>query len=188
MKYYFGGVNGSGKTTLLKKIAELKPEYSIYSGAKQLMESLGIPGNYEALRAMDHAKSTAAFGELVEAELKKPGDELIDGHYLNMKWGELYPVGGSWLKKVDALILVTAPTDTIFERILADSERDRALFPADTTSGEEYKLLEEFVSETELVFETLQRATKLPYLVINNVDIDDAAKEFIAFDNKLRTK
>jgi ABC-type molybdenum transport system ATPase subunit/photorepair protein PhrA len=52
MHYYVVGVNGSGKTSLLKAISK-RTKIDAIHGTTELMNYLGIPDDYDALRKLD---------------------------------------------------------------------------------------------------------------------------------------
>jgi ABC-type cobalamin/Fe3+-siderophores transport system ATPase subunit len=66
MRYFLGGVNGAGKTTLLGEIGKYFPEIEIVKGSKNLMDYLGISGNYDALRAMTQKERDIALRIIIE--------------------------------------------------------------------------------------------------------------------------
>jgi predicted ATPase len=68
MHYYVVGINGSGKTSLLKAIAAQTGMEAI-QGTTALMEYLGIPGDYNALRAMDQAEVLKKWAQTAESLL-----------------------------------------------------------------------------------------------------------------------
>ncbi|MBI2798099.1 AAA family ATPase [Candidatus Saccharibacteria bacterium] len=185
VRYYFGGANGSGKSTLVSRIVKQKQEFIPFKGATELMEALGIPGDYDKLRAMDHSVTTAAFGKLVQEQSKKHRNLIIDAHYMNLKHGKFYPVWGDWLSSVDALVLVEAPASAILERIELDPSKDRALFPAGATEKQKLSLLKALISTSKDVFLDCANQYNKKSLIIENTDPTKALDKFIKFDFNL---
>src|SRR5665213_1727358 len=92
LTYFIGGVNGVGKSTLLKRIQEKRPnDFEVISGSKLLMESLGIAGDYDALRALSNEQKAQAWAECVNQLLEAPrtANLLVDSHYVNLVNDEL---------------------------------------------------------------------------------------------------
>jgi adenylate kinase len=187
MKYYFGGVNGVGKSTLIDKIVELEPNFEHFRGATELMKHLGIEGDYDALRSLNHEESTAAFFEIVEARLSEPGDVIFDAHFANLKHGQLYTITSHMLGKLDGLVLITTPLETIFKRLRQDNSKDRSLFVRGSTDMQQRETMARFVDLSTSIFEQAAQQYQLPSVEIANTSLIQAAQEFLLFDRKLHS-
>ena len=191
MKYYFGGVNGVGKTTVLRLIEKALPELKVVHGTSLLMDRLGIPGDYYALRAISQVKLrpeyTAAVHELFETYPAQ--DILLDSHYLNIRYGEIDVVAEDWLSLFDALLLVSAKPELIWQRLSNDAaHRDRALLAADTTQQEQELTYLNYILQTESVFHKFAQEHKVQSFIIDNSTTPEtAAQSFITYRASLAT-
>lgn len=188
MNIFLGGVNGSGKTTILQGIHELRPEWNIVKGSQRLMEQLGIPGDYDTLRATDPLVLKRAI-EIMMKTLLKEGSifphQIVDSHFLNLNYGVVYQVADTWIAGFDALVLLSVPAEKIFERMKKDTHRDRALFSKTTAPEEEHAILEAYIQETEKEFLHLAQTYTLPHRKIENTEKDQAIAELIQFIESL---
>lgn len=183
MHFYVVGVNGSGKTTLLRHISEATG-ISLITGSTGLMESLGIAGDYDALRAMDQAYVLERWGRYAEQLIYDYSNRpfLLDTHILNLTNGQIIRRDGPWIRHYDALVLVKADTETVFSRIEQDGERDRALFPVAMNQTDKRELLHRYQHETEQLFHELANKYKQPALVIDNSgDVASSVQQFEQF-------
>ncbi len=114
--------------------------------------------------------------------VKRSGHLLLDSHYLNMKYGSIESVTGSWLSRFDALALITAPVEVIWERLNADTvSRDRALFSEHTNYVQNIDILSDYLKKTEEEFYNLTKRFDLPHIRIENLDKIPAAEQLINF-------
>lgn len=169
MHYYVVGVNGSGKSTLLKAIQDTLGVRVIH-GTKELMQQMGIPNDYDALRKINQDDVLAEWAKTANnlTNKYKTEDFLLDTHILNLTNGKVIRRDGSWIAKYDALVLVKAQPVTLLSRIVADSGKDRALFTLGMDEAEKIKTLIEYQDETEKLFSELSKNYELPSLVIEN--------------------
>lgn len=190
LTYFVGGVNGVGKTTLLKKIAETQPGFVVVKGSEELMKWLGIPGDYEALRALPDEQKREEWARCLERlfEANQGRSLLVDGHYLNLIDGVVTSVMGEWACRFDAFVLVTAPTVDILRRIDKDSDRDRALFKLD--EPDRYGRTEQYQQQTRAEFDKEVAECAVPGLIIHHLQrqTPKAVKEFLDFHTALQTQ
>jgi adenylate kinase len=185
MRYFLAGVNGSGKTTFLKKLAEIRPDIETIKGSQSLMEFLGIPGDYEALRALPKDYAQQKLDEMLEKLLETKENFIFDAHYLNLVRGEVKKVISPVIGKFDALLLRQVPTEIILERIKADhSIRDRALFPEGLNEEEQFKMLNDYVNQYGELHEDLALEYNLPAKILTG-EVDEAVQSFLEFDKNL---
>lgn len=187
MKYFIGGVNGVGKTTLLLAIKKARPDFEIIKGSQHLMEYLGFPGDYDALRTMSFDYASEKFGEMIEILLRKHENIIFDSHYLNLVEGVLSPpVTGEWIQKFDVLLLLDASPETVLQRIQNES-RDRALFPRDTSVKKMHSIYENYIQAYRNEFQRVVDLWHLPSKILDaEKSTDEIAQDFIAFDESLR--
>jgi adenylate kinase len=182
MHYYVVGVNGSGKTSLLKAIgAETGVE--VVHGTAALMEYLDIPGDYDALRAMNQDEVLEKWQETAERLVEKYGDTpfFVDTHIMNLTHGKIIRRDGDWIAKYDAMILVKADPAVILSRILQDTDKDRALFPAGLNNSEKLAMLDNYQRETEELFHELCQKYNVPGLVIeNNASLVEGVRTYLS--------
>ena len=186
MKYLLVGVNGAGKTTLLDAISRLKPEFEIIRGSKELMNIMGIPGDYEALRAASPDVAHTHFETLLEQALKKKTDVILDCHILNLVRGEARDVSSSLMGKFDALLFLKTSPEIILQRI-AGENRERALF-SDTANAEgELSVLTDYARQYEAKAVELTKSYGIPLKILDgDRSPEENANTFIAFDASLR--
>lgn len=179
--YFIGGVNAAGKSTLLKELAIRRPDIFIVHGSKKFMDWLGLEqGDYESLRAMSVEHKDKQFGLLVEKVVSDHknfggGALLLDSHYLNMTMGEINDVTGTWMGFMDALLLISAPTDHLHNRIINDYKqtgRDRKLFTLGSNTSDQLTQLSSYVVKTLKTAEELSNKYSIPLHVIENADGD----------------
>ncbi len=181
MKFFLGGVNGAGKTTLLQKIKEAKPEYEVVKGSKVFMEYLGIPGDYDALRAMPEPEALQKLEEMLGELLAKHKDLIFDAHYINLVKGKVKSVTSSYLSKFDALLLLKVSPETVLSRI-SDDTRDRALFPEGLKEYEQLDMLKDYIDQYDQEFEHLCRSYDMPGKVLNGEGTpEQVLQEFLEF-------
>lgn len=190
MKYYLGGINGAGKTTLLHAIKEAVPQFEIIKGSTALMDYLGIPGDYDALRKLrydDDAEQN--FREMMTGITARSGDLIFDGHYLNIVRGEIFPVVGPWIAGFDAILLLHISTDTALQRIEADHHlRDRALFPDGATPEQRRAILDDYIAKYEAEFNGCVTEYRLKSKILDaEAPTTDILQDFLAFDREMRT-
>ncbi len=188
MKYFLGGINGAGKTTLLHAIKEVAPQFEIIKGSTALMEHLGIPGDYEALRELRHDdEAERKFREMMAGITARTDDLIFDGHFLNIVRGEIFPVVGPWIAEFDAILLLRISTDTALRRIEADHTRDRALFPDGATAGERHATLDDYVAKYEAEFHRCAVEHHLASKVLDGeASTMEIVKNFGEFDLEMR--
>lgn len=183
MKIFLGGVNGVGKTTFITRVQEAMPDVVVVDGTKAFMEWLGIPGDYDKLRAMDNGERNRQRNLFIPATLAKHEgkDVIFAAHYLNLVNGEVRDVSpGEWPKSFDILALLTAPAQHIYERIKKES-RDRALFFPGTLSEEEQKALKDYIDLTKTKALEVSGQFGIRYVEIDNSNgrLDQAVEEFV---------
>ena len=189
MKYYLGGINGAGKTTLLHAIKEAAPNFEIIKGSTALMQYLGIPGDYEALRKLRYDDDAELKFRAMMAGITARTDDLIyDGHYLNIVRGEIFPITGPWVAGFDAILLLRISTDAVLRRIEADQhKRDRALFPEGTSADEQRTILEDYIGKYDTEFNRCVTEYGLKSKVLDEEKpTAEILKDFLAFDRELR--
>ena len=180
------GVNGVGKSTILHNVYEIHPEWDIVRGSAVLMDWLGIPGDYKALRALSQDHTLAEWGKLVESYFADPAKHLrlIDTHLLNILHGRLTDRRGDWYGKLDGIVLVTTDPETIYQRVEADHGiRDRALFPEGLSDKEKREVLYRYVEKTRLAYEEVLVTYGIKGCVIENTEnaAHESAKELVRF-------
>jgi broad-specificity NMP kinase len=144
MKILFGGVNGSGKSTLLELVSKALGYPVIYVSG-EFMHHMGYGTDYERLRAIPNSVRDEKLSQFMKELLHVEGNALFDSHYLNLVRGNISDVTGDWIKDVDALVLVSAPIEIVWQRITLDSGwRDRALFPKDTEEKRAKEMLVDY--------------------------------------------
>lgn len=184
MNIFIGGVNGSGKTTLLQGVNVLRPNWICVKSSHAFMEWLGFPGDYTRLRQLDSKERDLLLVQFMEyiVTVKCSGPLLLDSHYLNMKYGVIESVTGEWISKFEALVLVTAPVETVLGRLNNDTIfRDRALFPENILDVERSKILSQYIAQTEVEFHRLAEKFRLPCKIIENIDKNSAVQELVSF-------
>lgn len=170
MNIYVGGINAVGKSTTLKKVAEMS-NYTYIHATSHLMDFFGFGSNYEKLRSLTQQERDIGLKKSMESIIKNNpnGNVLVDGHYMTIVRGKVNKVTDSWIQNFDALILFTADTHIVLERIIEDSsKRDRALFPPNISENEMFLLLDDFNNKTEKEFELLANKYKKLFLKIEN--------------------
>jgi adenylate kinase len=194
--YYFGGVNASGKTAILEQLVSSDKDgrWEIIAGSTELMKWFGITdGDYDSLNYLSIEQKNFAYGELVLEKINnnKSGKSLIfNSHYLNAVHGLIYKtITGSWIKNLDALVLVESRPETIIERIEHDPTRMRNLFQLKQSHTEQLKLLSEYLEKTKKEFGKLALKYSLPNLTIQNNqnELDISIEQFINFDKMIRS-
>lgn len=187
MHYYVVGINASGKTSVLQAVSA-KTGIPVVHGTQALMERLGIPGDYEALRDMDQDEVLTKWGETAEQLLQTFGDKpfLLDTHILNLTNGEIIRRDGPWIGKYDALVMIKANPSVIFSRLEHDA-KDRALFSLDFGNEAKLTLLTEYQAQTEKIVRSIGEQYQIPVKVILNHDLTTAVAAFIAFDASLHS-
>lgn len=185
MRIYVGGVNAVGKSTLLKKVSE-RLGYEYVHVTTGLMQHLGIPGDYEKLRALTQKERDDGLRqyltELLQDEQKK--DVILDTHYLCLVRGKIERVTDEWLRLADVLVLVSAPLDDVWNRIAADLKiRDRALFPAGVSEEEMKEMLALYQTQTHDEFKRLATLYAKPHSEIVNKQnkLEEAVGDFVGF-------
>jgi adenylate kinase len=187
MHYYVVGVNGVGKSSLLQAISA-RTGIEVIHGTIELMHYLDIPGDYAALRAMDQDQVLVKWGETAKQLVAKYSAKpfLLDTHILNLTNGKIIHRDGPWIQKYDALVLVKASAQTIFDRISRD-EKDRALFAKGQDNEAKIVTLAAYQDLTERLFNELASRYCLPSCILNNNDsLDKAVDAFSAFDGQLQ--
>lgn len=186
MRFLLGGVNGAGKTTLLQKIKEARPEYEVVKGSQAFMEYLGIPGDYEALRAIPEPEALQKLEDMLNGLLDKHTHLIFDAHYLNLVRGNVKSVTSSYLSKFDALLLLKVSPETVLGRTAGDS-RDRALFPQGLTKEEEFLMLKDYIQKYDKEFENLCSKYSITGKVLDGEKApDEVLKEFLSFADSLQ--
>jgi len=186
MKIYLGGVNAVGKTTVAKETAK-KLGISYIHATKGLMDYLGISNDYEKLRALTQEERDTALGVYVESLLSIGDSFLLDGHYLGLVRGEVNRITGSWITGFDRLILVSASTDDVWNRINND-ERDRSLFPKNLSETEIKDMLKIYQYDTGNEFRRLGEIyDKKGFEVLNSENnLDEAVKNLVEYIEKYK--
>lgn len=157
-----------GKSSLLKEAAS-KLGYEYIHATSGLLQHLGFGKDYEKLRALSQKERDVRYVEYIEAIVSSEKDFLLDAHYLGLVRGKVDKVSGPWLEKFDVCVLVSAPLDDVWNRILADSRvRDRALFSAGMSEIEMKKMLAAYQLQTKDEFDRLVSTYKKPNIEIYN--------------------
>ncbi|HSX42300.1 MAG TPA: ATP-binding protein [Candidatus Saccharimonadales bacterium] len=191
LNYFVGGVNGVGKSTLLDAIAKKSSNFRVVKGSEELMRWLGIPGDYDALRALPREKKRVEWVKCLEKLLDDHygHDLLVDAHYLNMIDGVVTEVVGEWIAWFDAAVLVTAPPAEILKRIEGDRARERGLFRSD--ESDKLGVLEAYQQQTRAEFCRITEGDLwdlIPNVVISHRQdkTSEAVDQFLKFDAQLR--
>lgn len=184
MKVFVGGINGAGKTTICDLAAQ-KLGIKHIKGSALLMDYLGSTGDYEKLRALSRAQQEHSWNTCAEALLSDEYKEsfLLDAHYLSLNRGKINAKVGDWIKKFDALILISAPIENIVKRIEMDTtKRDRALF-SEKSEENEVKNLHEHQKVTRDEFLRILEISKKPGIEIINYEnkLDKSVSTLVGF-------
>jgi len=181
MHYYVVGINASGKTTLLQAVSK-QTGIPVVHGTQELMKTLGITGDYNALRAMNQDEVLVKWSETAERLLKEFGPKpfMLDAHILNLTRGKVIRRDGPWIGDYDALVMIKSNPAVIFDRLEHDT-KDRALFTLDFGNEAKLTLLTEYQAQTEKIVKHLSQKYELPLKIIENHDLDKATAEFVAF-------
>lgn len=190
MNIFVGGVNGSGKSTILELVSASRSDWIVTKSSQAFMEWLGFPGDHPRLQQLNPDERNAKLAEfmhLVTERGRETSCQLLDSHYLNLKRGKTEHVTGPWLKKFDALVLISTPASTIVDRV-RDSERfrHRALYREGTPANQQLSLLQEYIKATEKAFFSLAQQFHLPHIKIENFDKNQAANDLTTFVEGLR--
>jgi adenylate kinase len=145
------------------------------------MEYLDIPGDYDALRAMDQEYVLNKWQETAEQLAKRPESFMLDTHIMNLTHGKVIRRDGPWIGDYDALMLVTADPTVILERVTQDVARDRALFPEGLSPAEKLAMVTDYQNQTKQLFGVLAARFGLPSAVIVNDTLDQAVTDCTAF-------
>ncbi len=168
MKIYVGGVNGVGKTTITQEAAKILGMECI-RGSYALMEYLGFGHDYTKLRALTQKQRDIANRECSEFLLNSKDNFIMDGHYLGLVHGKVDRVTDSWINGYDALILIEAPFEDVWDRIAADEKtRDRALFPTSHDEDNKKTMLKNYIDQTREEFTRIAELYKKPHIIIQN--------------------
>lgn len=189
MKYYLGGINGSGKTTLLHAIKEAAPQFDVIKGSTALMEYLGIPGDYEALRKLRYDDDAEQkFRQMMREITARTDDLIFDAHYLNLVRGEIFPIADEWMVGFDAILLLRISTETVLRRIEADQhKRDRALFPDGSTPDQQRAILDDYIAKYEAEFHRCATDYHIrPFVLDAEKPTAEMLEDFVAFDRGMR--
>lgn len=196
MRYFLGGINGVGKTTFLTEIQSLKLGFSVIRTSLKLFEWLDIPlGDYSKLRALPATYKNIQLENMMYSILKDDfynnKDTIIEAHYLNLNMGAIYETIGQWVSEIDAFILINSEIKIVWNRIKNDSSnRNRDLFPINSTKSEQIALLEKYATLTKLKAKEISCQYKIPLLIIENEDnhLSRAVNSFLEFHNTLKEK
>ncbi len=185
MRFFLGGVNGAGKTTLLQKTKEARPEFEVVKGSQEFMAFLGIPGDYEALRALPEPYALQKLEEMVDGLVRKHEFLVFDAHYLNLVRGKVKKVTSPYLQRFDVLLLLKVSPETVLKRT-ANDPRERALFPEGLSEAQEFEMLSKYIAQQDEEFERLCSTYKIQGKVLDGEHTpDEVVKEFIAFADTL---
>lgn len=181
MKIFVGGVNASGKTTLLKRISQ-ETGYTLVHGAGLLMGHLGCSNDYEKLRQCSDTEKDIAMVAVNQSLAKRKDNVLLDSHYLMLINGKVSALPHEWFRGFDAFVLVTAPLDSVWERMTQDlTSRDRALFQEEATE-EQKEILRVYQEKTAEVFKQVQKNFAVPGIRIENgLNIEQEIGRFLLF-------
>lgn len=186
MRIYVGGVNAVGKSSLLKETAK-KIGYEYIHATSGLLNHLGFEKDYEKLRALKQEERDIKYREYIEDLLSnKDRNFLLDAHYLGLVRGKVDQVTSSWLQNFDTFILISAPLNDVWNRILLDSKiRDRALFPAGSSEQEMRAILAKYQKQTSKEFKRLGKFYKKPHVEILNKEnkLKEGIDQLISFIN-----
>lgn len=181
MKFYIGGVNGAGKTTLLDAIKKRFPEIEIFKGSKMLMEFLGIPDDYVALRALPMSEASPKLAEMIDKLFSENDNFVFDAHYLNLVNGRVKRVSEDWIQKFDAIMLLDISAETALKR-MANEDRDRAIFREGILDTEKLKMYTDYIDMTRKEFESIVTVRNIPHLIIDGEkEIEEKVEDFAKF-------
>ncbi len=190
--YFIGGVNGVGKSTFLTELSTRNPEFEVIKGSAIFMEWLGIkPGDYDSLRTLSDDYKRKEFDSMMSDLLSKSNKKgnilLIDAHYFHYKRGEMLDTTGEWIREINALFVITADTESVFERISSDS-KERDLFPIAATPHFKRKMLENYLLRTILKAQELSERYGVPYFILENRkgDLEATLHNFLDIHGKIR--
>jgi len=193
MNIFVGGVNGVGKSTILRRVTQIDKRFEVIHLASGIMQQLGLaPGSYDALRDTPSKAQSAATTIMMQALVSRKTQQvrLIDGHYSYLIEGTQRSATDTWIKLLDAYVLVTAAPEVIWRRINSDEVlRDRDLFTADSSDAAKQAQLAQFIKVDETDFEALAKAHQKDHFVLthNDDDVDRAAKQLINFCDTVKT-
>jgi adenylate kinase len=186
MKIFIGGLNAVGKSTILKIVAE-KLGFKYIHITSGLMDSLDIVGDYQKLNALTQAERDVALNGYVKKLLTEDGDLLLDGHYFTLVKGNVTQITGPWIKDIDRLILVSASTEDIWNRIQKD-ERDRTLFPDELSEDEMKDMLNKYQEETRKEFKRLGELYQKDGIEVLNSEnnLEETVQNLVEYIEKYR--
>lgn len=188
MKYLLVGVNGAGKTTLLKAIKKLKPEFEAIRGSHELMKSMGIPGDYDALRATPVDVAHKYFEALLKQILEKKADLILDCHVLNLVKGDIRDVSSPFMGEFDALLFLKTSPEIILHRI-ASENRDRDLFFGTANVEDKQSVFTDYAHQYEVKTAGLAKKYNIPLKIFDgDRSPEENADAFLTFDASLRVR
>ncbi len=194
--YFIGGINGSGKSSIINAISERNREFESYHGSVRFMEWLKIkPGDYPSLWKLSDDFKNVELDKMirfaVNERAKSSRSLLIDGHYLNLRNGEVSNATGDWISVMDAIFLISADSREIFERLENDfriSGRERGIFREGAGEKEMISEIDRYQNLSRQRVIELSRIYKIPYyeIVNNDGNQENAVDKFISIHTNLR--
>lgn len=149
----------------------MNPGFRSVHTTPALMEYLGIPGDYEALRRMNQTDVLSQYGKFITHILASTSDAslLIDSHYDNLIRGQIQDRTGPWLSMCRGLIFISANSEQTLTRIEHDQAKpDRALFPEGLNREQQLKMIYDYSTYSRTKFRQTCSALRLPGVIIEN--------------------
>lgn len=194
---FVGGINGTGKTTVLAEVKKLNSNLEVIKGSAAFMQWLGLPpGDYDSLRGLSANHKDQEFAKLILATADRVKEQkattLVDAHYINIIEGSIADCTGDWMGKFDALFVITANYQAVFDRICQDEElskRNRSLFPKGADTNFKKKLITQYLEATDILARKLSKKHRVPYFRLeNNQQAIDTAQEFSQIIHDLKRR
>jgi adenylate kinase len=186
----FAGPNGVGKSTVIRALTERMPHSEHLAGSATLMRWCGVD-SYAGLAALSDEfkarKACEGMEQLLTQLDSEPGPViLIDAHMLYFNRGQVSSCTHDWMRRVGAVVSVTASPSVVMRRIVADElagRRKRHMFTPGISDDARMRELRRFLRMAR--DHSLATATEwdLPALVVTNSTSspDRAAAEIAAF-------
>ena len=179
-KFFVCGVNGVGKDTVIKAAQALHPEVRTMVASSALRNYLRT--DYEGLRNCPHNLALAALGEIVRSFIKvtyRNDIFMFNAHVLNLVCGQRKEVVGDWLGMFDAMVLVTADPEVIFDRLFCGC-RKRALFVFGQSIMERLTMFKDYARDYEVRFHELARQYDRPaFRLVNDGTPQEAGRALL---------
>jgi len=192
-RHFVGGFNGVGKSRVISEVVARDLGFERLHTTSLFMTHLGLPpGAYNQLRALPDEVKAVENNKMLDALLAEPPplgvEQMLDSHYLNVVGGETTRlITGAWPRRLGSLVLITADVEILYERITQDAAtRDRRLFAADATPGQQRDAIARYLAATAAEFKYVVAQAECPHVVIDNSgDPETAATRFLEFHASL---